>query len=140
MGGHCVKTHRKTQESIALSSGEPEFYGIVQAASHGLGVRGVLEDIGVPVGIRIRTDSSAAKSLASRRGLGKVRHADVRELWIQERAQRGDVELVKVRGEDNIAGVLAKHVPREVLDKHLKSIGCERRSGRHSLSPAVVDR
>ena len=139
MGGHCVKSYSKTQESIALSSGESEFYGMVQAASHGLGVRGVLEDLGIPIGIKVLTDSSAAKSIASRRGVGKVRHIDVRELWIQERVQRGDFELVKVRGEDNVADILTKHVPRDILDKHLKSIGCERRSGRHTLSPSVID-
>ena len=139
MGGHCVKTYSKTQESIALSSGESEFYGIVQAACHGLGIKGVLEDLGVPIKIRIRTDSSAAKSIASRRGVGKVRHIDVRELWVQERTQRGDIEIVKVKGEDNIADILTKHVPRDLLDKHLKNIGCERRCGRHQLSPAIVD-
>ena len=134
-----MKTYSKTQESIALSSGESEFYGIVQAACHGLGIRGVLEDLGVPIKIRICTDSSSAKSIASRRGVGKVRHIDVRELWVQERTQKGDIEIVKVRGEDNLADILTKHVPRELLDKHLRGIGCERRSGRHILCPAVVN-
>ena len=93
IGGHCVKTYSKTQESIALSSGESEYYGIVQAASHGLGVKGVVGDLGVPVNIRIRTDSSAAKSISHRRGVGKVRHIGVRGLWAQE-VQRGDLEIV----------------------------------------------
>ena len=139
IGDHCVKTYSKTQESIALSSGESEFYGIVQAACHGLEVKGVYEDLGIPMKIRICTDSSAAKSIASRRGVGKVRHIDVRELWVQERTQRGDIEIVKVRGEDNLADILTKHVPRYLLDKHLRGIGCERRSGRHILCPATVD-
>ena len=107
-----MKTYSKTQECIALSSGEPEFCGIVLAASHGLGVRGVLEDLGVPAGVRIRTDSIAAKSTTSRRGVGRVRHIDACELWIPERARRGDVELIKVRGEDNIVDILAKRAPR----------------------------
>ena len=33
LGGHCVKTYSQTQETIALSSGESEFYGIVKAAT-----------------------------------------------------------------------------------------------------------
>ncbi len=32
-GSHCVKTCSQTQEIVAWSSGEPEFYGIVEAAT-----------------------------------------------------------------------------------------------------------
>ncbi len=32
-GSHCIKTYSQTQETIALSSGESEFYGTVKAAA-----------------------------------------------------------------------------------------------------------
>ncbi len=35
-GNHCVKTYSQTQETIALSSGESEFYEIAKAAAMGL--------------------------------------------------------------------------------------------------------
>ena len=70
LGGHCVKTYSQTQETIALSSGESEFYGIVKAATMGLGVKGLLDDLGVEVKVQVNADSSAAKSIASRRGAG----------------------------------------------------------------------
>ncbi len=69
-GGHCVKTYSQIQETSALSSGEPELCEIVKAATMGLGVKGLMEDLGVKVEVQVNTDSSAAKSIASRRGAG----------------------------------------------------------------------
>ncbi len=79
-GNHCIKTYSQTQETVALSSGESEFDGIFNAAAMGLGMKGLMEDLGVEVGAQANTDSSAAKSMASRRGAGRVRCIVVRTL------------------------------------------------------------
>ena len=103
-GSHCVKTYSHTQETIALSSGESEFYGIVKAATVGIGVRRLLNDLGLKVEeFHVNTDSRAAKSIASRRGAGRVRRVEVRELWVLDKAQKGESSIIKVCGEDNMA-------------------------------------
>ena len=61
-----------TQAIFSLSSGEAEFYGIVKAASVGLGVQATLRDLGVDLSLEIFTDATAAKGIASRKGLGKT--------------------------------------------------------------------
>ncbi len=43
-------------------------------------------------------DSSAAKSIASRRGAGRVRHIEVRELLVQDRVAKGEHSAVKLKG------------------------------------------
>ena len=136
-GSHCLKTYSQTQETMALSSGETEFYGIVKAAAMGLGMRGLMEDLGMTVEIQVNTDSSAAKSITSRKGAGRVRHIEVRELWVQERVARGESKIVKVKGEENVADGLTKHVDKQKMEQYLKSCGLEKRSGRHELSPAL---
>ena len=73
-----------------FEEGKCGFYGIVKAAM-GLGMKGLVEDLGVEVEVQVNTDSSAAKSISSRRGAGRVRHVEVRELWVQESSQRRDV-------------------------------------------------
>ena len=86
-GEHTIKTWSTTQAVIALSSGEAEYYGIVKGASAGLGVRSIMGDLGTDIEshtkLIIHTDSSAAKGISSRRGLGKVRHIEVNQFWIQ---------------------------------------------------------
>ncbi len=92
---HVRFTLLDARHHCSLCSGEAEFYGIVRAGSHGLGVVGLCQDLGLKVSLRINAYSGAAKSIGSRRGVGKVRRLDVRELWLQERVGRGDVALTK---------------------------------------------
>ncbi len=80
LGSHCVKSHSQTQETFALSSEESEIHGIAKVATMGLGMKGLLDDTGIKVKVQVNTDPSAAKSLASRRGAGRVRHIEVLEL------------------------------------------------------------
>merc|ERR1711973_531261 len=101
IGEHVVKSWSTTQAVIALSSGEAEYYGIVKGSSVGLGARSVLRDLGCSVRICVMTDSSAAKGMASRKGLGKVRPVEVNQLWVQQKVGNGEIELRKVEGASN---------------------------------------
>ena len=68
-GCHGVKTWSTTQQVIALSSGEAEYYGMVKGACNAMGIRGMFQDMGIQHTIVLYTDSSAAKGISSRRGL-----------------------------------------------------------------------
>ena len=46
-GGHIKKCWSATQASLALSSGESEYYGVVRAAGIGLDIQALLTDAGV---------------------------------------------------------------------------------------------
>eukprot|EP00973_Karenia_brevis_P072498 10071599-Karenia_brevis.AAC.1 len=39
--------------------------------------------------IQLGSDSSAAKSFVCRRGLGKMRHLEIRDLWLQKEVYDG---------------------------------------------------
>ena len=45
-GGHLLKAFSRTQQTIALSSGEAELYAMVGAASEGLGATAMARDFG----------------------------------------------------------------------------------------------
>ena len=92
LGKHLVKSWSNTQSVIALSPGEAEYYGMVKGGSVGLGIKALLADLGVKRGIKLKTDASAAKGIASRRGLGKVRHIEVSQLWLQEKYKEGTLK------------------------------------------------
>ena len=70
-GNHCLKSWSMTQSIIALSSGETEYYGLVEGGSVLPGAISMAKDLGLNLRGRFHTDSSAAKGIASRRGLGK---------------------------------------------------------------------
>ena len=142
LGEHAIKTWSVTQAVIALSSGEAEYYGIVKGASAGLGVCSVLADLGVvsktPTKLVIHTDSSAAKGISSRRGLGKVRHIEVNQLWIQDRVNSGEIEVRKVTGASNIADALTKHAEHDMLRKHVEGVSLQVSNSRHDIMPSIA--
>ena len=85
MGGHCVKTWSASQGAYALSSAEAELYGMVEGVTRAKGLQTLAFELGfrgMVNTIRMGTDSAAAKSFVNRRGLGKMRHLQIRDLWL----------------------------------------------------------
>ncbi len=60
-------------------------------------------DLGWTVKVRVWTDSSAAKAVANRRGLGKLRHVELKWLWMQDMFKEGRIQLKTVRGDEHVA-------------------------------------
>ena len=84
---------------------------MTEGATRGMGLRTMMSEMGVHVKtLRLYTDSSAAKSFASRRGLGKMRHVQVKELWLQAAVKEGQVKLHKIDGKVNPADILTKYM------------------------------
>ena len=123
---HCAvaKAWSKTLSTVALSSVEAELTGICAAAAEALGLQAICADLGLSVTVRLRSDASPAIGVCKRRGLGRLRHLAVADLWIQDRLRTGDLSLHKVAGNANPADSLAKHVDGGGLQpKHLTAVG-----------------
>ena len=65
---------------------------------------------------------SAALSIAKRQGAGKMRHINVRTLWLQEKEVQEILTYVKIKGEDNPADGLTKHVRQELAARYSKTL------------------
>ena len=83
----------------------------------------------------MHADSAAAIGICRRSGTGRVWHRAVRQLWVQEGLRREDFELYKVLDAHNPADILTKAVNREVLDRHLRTLGLTRADGRAETAP-----
>ena len=108
LGNCCVRQLSKTQSTISLSSGEPELHGIAYGASKALGIQSLMRDMGWSLPIQLWSDATAAIGIARRKGLGKMRHLDVTDLWIQDKIRSKKMKLSKVLGTENMADVLTK--------------------------------
>ena len=137
LGVNCHRAYAKGRAVIALSSGEAEYYGVVKAASVALGARSMMKDLGHEVSIIVHTDAEAAKGIASRMGLGKTRHIDVHYLWVQERVRSGDLVLQKVKGVENPADLLAKHLSAPDIHKYMSMFKLCYREGRAAVTPTT---
>ena len=76
----------------------------MKAASEGIGLQSIPRDLGFETSVEVYTDSSAAKSIASRIGVGKVRHIHTKLLWIQEAVRDGRIKLTKISGGHKSSG------------------------------------
>ena len=116
IGGGLIKSWSKTQSTIAKSSGEAEFYAASKGLVEGLGLRSIAADLGWTLRINLHVDSSAAKAMMSRTGLGKTRHIEVDFLWAQSIIRAGKARIYKIAGEFNPADILTKPKSRaEIL-------------------------
>ena len=124
-----------------MSSGKAEYYAIVKGAERGIGIRSMLKDFQISEAsnrhVEVKEDSSAAKGIASRRGLGKLKHVDIKELWIQEKVLDGDLKITKVPGTTNLADALTKYCDVQVINHHIKSTHQTISSTKHPLTPSL---
>ena len=60
-GQHVLKHSSNVQSTIALSTGESEYYALVKGGSTGLGIQSLLADYGINAAVTIESDSNAAK-------------------------------------------------------------------------------
>ena len=128
-GLHLLCPWSKTQQFVSLSSAEAELHAICKAAGEGLGACSMCQDMGVDMELVLLTDASAARGIALRQGAGKVKHLDVKTLWIQERANRSDLFIEKIPRLQNWSDLLTHHWNEQEGDRHLTGMGVWRRSG-----------
>ena len=138
MGELVLKTWSQTQSIVTLSSGESEYYGLVRGSSVALGTRSLMEDLGVQLTVTVHADASAAIGIAQRRGVGKVRRIEVRQLWLQDRVSRGDTRIRKVDGNQNPADALTKHVEGNKVCAHMDFVHLHASEGQHKLGPRLT--
>ena len=73
--------------------------------------------------IRVKTDSDAARSFVNRRGLGRMRHVEVRDLWLQEEVREGKVVVERIPGEEDPADLMTKFVRTDEAAERLRRMG-----------------
>ena len=109
--GFLVCASSRTQAVIALSSAEAELMALSSALQDGLFCKRLLSELGDAVKITLHSDSTAALALTRRRGVGRVKHLDIRWLWCQDIYRSGQLALCHVPSKTNLADVLTKGLP-----------------------------
>ena len=90
--------------------------------------------LGMPVTIKMFGDSSATKGTLSRKGSGKVKHLETRQLWLQEHIASGNVVLLKVHRDLNPSDALTHFWCKADGIKHFSNISLQATSQRSSLA------
>ena len=91
------------------------------------------------LGIAVHTDASAAIGIVRSSVLVKLRHLNVRHLWLQDQARTGaKLAIAKVPGVENQADVVTKSLNSEATQRHLDELHITRSGGRAQSAPTLA--
>ena len=123
-----LKSWSKTITTLALSSGESELAALAKGAAEGLGIQSIFQNFGIAMKFELHSDATAAIGIASRQGLGRIRHVAVADLWVQQRLKAGDFTVHKVNGLENISDLMTKALDGVRIEMLIKLMGVEYRN------------
>ena len=118
-----VLSFSRTQTTVATSSAEAELYSTGSIVCEGMLCAAILKELNDDVLVKIHSDSTAGISAQSRLGLGKMKHVEVRYLFVQGLLRRGRMSLHKVGTLDNMSDIATKPIDQKTLERHCRSLG-----------------
>ena len=115
----------RTQPTLAQSSCEAELVAANTGATEARFLQSLMEELGVTAKIVIETDSSSAEKVTRKRGVGRMRHLAIKELWLQDEVRSGRIEVKHVKGLVNPADLMTNALPRKRLWELCELVGLQ---------------
>lgn len=118
LGGGAMSWGSKLQPTVALSSSEAEYMAASAAVQEALRLRSLLSSLGMEQhgAIKIYEDNQGCIALSENPVMHRrTKHIDIRYHFIRERVESGEVKLVYVPTEQQLADLLTKPLGRQVV-------------------------
>ena len=81
-----------------------------------------MQDLGVNLEIELEIDANATIGIVARQGLGRMKHVEVHDSWIQEVVKKGRFEIKKIQRVVNTADMLASPSTAEEVKNVMKEL------------------
>lgn len=85
-------------------------------------MQSMARDLGLELRIRLWVDSTARIGMASRRGVGRIRHLQTSGLWLQRLVVDKVIEVKKVKGDVNPADLFTNHLSQPKIAELLNML------------------
>ena len=83
----------------------------------------LLQTVGFIIVPELQLDSSAARGVLWRTGVGRIRHLEVKTLWVQDLVAAGRLQVKAVPGTENVADIGTKVLTAERIEFLKKKVG-----------------
>ncbi|GJY39806.1 retrotransposon protein, putative, ty1-copia subclass [Tanacetum coccineum] len=128
VNGGAVDWKSKKQTTIAMHATQSEYMAASEAAMEAVWIRKFVGDLGVMPSINkpinMYCDNSAAITFANEPGVMKgARHFLRRYHYVREQVESGEIKLIKVHTDKNLADAFTKALPRGKVNEHANGIG-----------------
>ena len=131
LNGAILNGYSRTQATRAQSSGEAELYAMGTGTCEGLLIQSMIRElpIGMEVEMTVESDSSAAISSQLRGGMGRMKHVELRHMFMQQLVKEKRISMQKIPGEENSSDLGTKYLDRPTFEKHRRAAGVRNRGG-----------
>jgi len=110
--GGIIIWESKKQRTVALSTAKAEYMSLTEASKEAIHSKNLANDMGIlHEKILIYNDNQAAQRLVVNPS-SKSKHISIKEHFIRDVAQRGDIEICYMRSEEMLADILTKPLPK----------------------------
>ena len=117
--GCRLHSHSRTTGQHALSSGESESICMSEVLEGAKLMQYNIKFCGMGLlPIVLHTDADAARAFCCKRGVGRMKHLDVRHCWLQEELEKGNFKVKRVDRKLNACDMLTHSPP---LQKNCES-------------------
>ena len=138
LGRHLLASSATTQNVVATSSCEAEFYALTKSASRTLCAVAMAAEVAKVIKPRVRLDATASKRMASRRGVERVRHLHTHSVCVQESVAQRELTIARVAGCENLADSGTTHLAKKEMFECMRRAGCQIAVGRLRLALKIA--
>ena len=131
---HLVLHWSKTQPVIALSSGEAELNAVLKGSAEAMMIKETSKEMHSDIEAEVRSDSGACIGTVNRKGSGKIKHLEVKQLRLQERIGETRIKITKIPRDLNPADLCIHHCTVKEAWSHLKLMNTEIRGFQGSVA------
>ena len=108
LNGFLLAHRSKTQATIAQSTCESELLALGGGVMEGKFVQTIPKELDIATELEAHCDSSSAVALTMRRGLGRLRHLSVKQLWLQQEIREARLKVCRVPSAENVSDLFTK--------------------------------
>ena len=115
LGGARVADSSRTQKPTAMSSGESEFYSATVCAFQLLWACVFSKEFGFTMTARLKEDACACIGMATRLGLWRLKHVEIKHFALLHWVRQGRLTLDKVPTTEQLADIMTKPYSKQAL-------------------------
>nr|GFC91358.1 retrotransposon protein, putative, Ty1-copia subclass [Tanacetum cinerariifolium] len=128
LNGGAVVGKSSKQSTTAQHAAEAEYIAAAEAVKEAVWIRKFVDELGVVPSnnypIDMNCDNTAAISMAKEPGIMKrARNFQRKFHYVRECVETGEIDMVKVHTDDNLAGLFTKALAGPKLTWHARSMG-----------------
>jgi ethanolamine utilization protein EutA (predicted chaperonin) len=120
LGNTPIIWKSKLQSTVALSTCEAELVALTKTTTEIMGIRFFLDSLQIPIKNipEIHCDNMSTVLVAKNpMKHSELKHVALKEFFVRERQESGDISVVKVNTEDNLSDIFTKPLPQSIFFK-----------------------